>query len=390
MHRRVLIIGGGFAGVQAAKVLGNQKGLDATLLTPHPQLEYHGALYRTVTGRSPLEVVLPFHEIFTEQPSLTVVNDFMVELRPHVHEVRGESGRVYPYDDLLLCLGYEIAYFGIPGMQEHSETVYTIFDSLRLRNRLRDTFLSHAGREVKISIVGAGPSGVEVAGDLGTFAGLVAERYDKQPAKPVVTLVERAPRVLPMFSEEASWLAGERLGALGVELKLNTAVNACHLHHLTVNETEKLPADIVIWTAGSRASSFFEKHPALFSLDQRKKVEVSEFLQANDEDTYVLGDAASTQFSGMAQTAIYDGTFVAQNLIRKAKGEAMLPYQPKPPMYVVPIGPEWAIAQEGDKVVSGEAGWAVRREADLMVLRTFLPEEKAQLHWKQGLETARF
>lgn len=387
--RHIVAVGGGFGSVKLALELANDEHFEITLLSPHTNLEYHGALYRSATGRSPLEVAIPFREIFEKATNVNVVNDLMVELRAHAKEIKGQSGRVYSYDALVLGLGYEIEYFGIRGMREHAESIYTIYDTIKLRNKLRDTFIKNAGKSSDIVLIGAGATGVEVAGDLQTMANLVAKQYQTKPSKPHVTLVDRADRVLPQLSPEASEAAAERLKDLGVKLKLKAAVGECKSTHLCINDNVEVKGDVIVWTAGSRANSFFERYPDIFSLDQRGRVFVNEHLQANSSDIYVIGDAASTKYAGMAQTAINDAHQLAANFKRFVRGEDIHPYKPHPPVYVIPIGREWAVAQQGKELVLGKDAWAIRREADYFVLHSFLPKRLAQEHWRKAYEIAR-
>ena len=387
--KKILAIGGGFASVKLALELGKDDNFDVSLIAPHDQIEYHGALYRSATGRSPLEVVLPFREVFKHTPNVNRINDFVTELRAAEKEVKGLSGNTYEYDALVLGLGYEKEYFNTKGAREHTESMYTIFDSMALRNRMRDVFIKKHGQTVNIVIVGAGPTGLELAGDVATFADIVAEQFDTQKAKPHVTVVDRAPRVLPMLSEAASKIAEDRMKELGIKFKGSYAVDHCTSRHLCLTNGPVLHSDIIIWTAGSRANSFFERYPDIFTLDPKKRVVVSEYQQANNPNIYVLGDAASSKYSGMAQTAITDAIQLADNFKHFVRGQELIPYKDHPPIVVVPIGPNWALSPKGNHILTGESGWKVRREADFYVLNNFLDKTDATRHWEKGLQIAR-
>lgn len=386
--KKIVTVGGGFASVKLALELAHDEHFEITLISPHDQLEYHGALYRSATGRSPLEVVLPFREIFADAPNVTIVNDLVTDLRAHMKEVKGQSGRVYGYDALVLGLGYEIEYYGIAGMREHSESIYTIFDTISLRNSLRDALIKKAGQDCHVTMIGAGPTGIEAASDVALFARIVAEQYNVAAANPVVTIVDRSERVLPTLSEEVSKIAADRLTELGINMHLGAEVAKCTKKHVALKNGEVIPSDIVIWSAGSRANSFFERYPDIFSLDARKRVMVNEYLQTNSPDVYVLGDSASTKYSGMAQTAIDDALQLAANFKRYARGEPIVNYETKLPVYVVPIGHEWAVAQVGDTLHIGIDGWKIRRDADYFVLSNFLPEASAKEHWEKAFQIA--
>jgi NADH:ubiquinone reductase (H+-translocating) len=386
--KHIVTVGGGFASVKLALELSNNPSYEVTLISPHDQLEYHGALYRSATGRSPLEVVLPFREIFGQDSNVTIVNDLVTELRAQTKEIKGQSGRVYSYDALVLGLGYEIEYYGIRGMREHAESIYTIFDTINLRNSLRDKLVDKAGQEIDVVMIGAGPTGIEAACDLELFTRIVADKYDVERAIPKVTILDRAPRVLPTLLPEVSEIAQARIEELGISTQLGVEVDHCTASHVSLKDKSVLPADIIIWSAGSRASSFFERYPDIFSLDARKRVQVNEYLQANSPDIYVLGDSASTKYSGMAQTAIGDAIQLADNFKRFANGEKIVEYKDTQPIYVVPIGHEWAVAQVGDKISVGDEGWKIRRDADYFVLSSFLPENSAKDHWEKAFQIA--
>ncbi len=385
--KHIVAVGGGFASVKLALELANNPAYDVTLISPHDQLEYHGALYRSATGRSPLEVVLPFREIFAGT-NVTIVNDFVTDLRAQTKEVKSQSGRTYSYDALVLGLGYEIEYYGIRGMREHAESIYTIFDTINLRNVMRDKFIQRQGQNIDIVMVGAGPTGIEVASDIAFFAHVVAQRYAVAPAIPTVTIIDRAPRVLPSLLPDVSALAAARLEELGVKTQLGIEVDHCTAKHISLKDGQVIPADLIVWSAGSRASSFFERYPEIFTLDARKRVYVNEFMQANSPDIYVLGDSASTKYSGMAQTAITDAIQLAENFKRFATQEELLEYTANQPIYVVPIGLAWAVAQVGDKISVADEGWKIRRDADYFVLSNFLPELKAKEHWQAAFQIA--
>ncbi len=386
--RKIVIVGGGFAGVKLALELGHDDHFETMLINPHDQVEYHGALYRSATGRSSLEVVLPFREVFAKYPKVQIINDLIVELRAATKELKGLSGEVYSYDAVVFALGYEKEYFNTTGAKDHTESMYTIFDSLALRNRMRDLCIKRADQECHVVVVGAGPTGIELAGDIETFAQIVADQYHVKPARPLVTIVDRAPRVLPMLSEEVSREALKRLRELGITFIGGKAVDHCNSRHLCLQEGKIIPADIIVWTAGNRANSLFEDYPESFDLDSKKRVVVNEFMQAKNPSIYVIGDAASTKFSGLAQTAISDAVQLGNNFKRFVRGEAIKPYRVHTPVSVVPIGPEWAITETNGKIVTGAAGWKVRRDADYWILSNYLSEALAKKHWRRGVQIA--
>ncbi len=388
-RKRIVVVGGGFAGVKLALELANDKNFDVTLITSRSRFEYHGAMYRSATGKSPLEVVVPMSEIFKNALNVRVELDTIAELRPQTKEVEGESGRVYPYDDLVMAVGYVVNYFNIPGMAIYAETLYSISEAIKLRHRLVGAFREAGKRTVSVSVIGAGPTGVEVSSDINNFARVVSGMHGIQNLNVSVRLIEASDRVLGTLSAKSSRIAQKRLEELGVEVLLKTKVTKC-TEKTIHTDTETLKSDITIWTAGNKANPLFGYYPDLFTLDARQRVLVGEYFNANSPNIYVIGDAASTPYSGMAQTAIHNAIALAENFKRVAKNQKQMPYKPKKPEYVVPIGGEWALLETDEGVKHGSEGWKARRDADLWVLNNFLVYTLANKHWQSGNRLADF
>lgn len=386
---RLVVVGGGFASVKLAKELGSDDRFEVTIVAPHASFEYHGAMYRSANGRSPLEVVVPFREIFAGSNVLHV-NDFMLELRSQTNEIKLLSGRTLQYDTLALGLGYEVEYYGISGMREHAESMYTVSDAIKLRKKLLDTFIQKDKKHVDVVVAGAGPTGVEIASSIDYFASLVKERYNKCPESISITIIDSADRILPSLKPKMSSLAGAALKKSGISILTNTKIVKCQKKTIVLNDHEHIPYDVVIWTAGSRGNPFFEKYPDVFFLEKKGRVAVNEYLQPYSPHIYVMGDSASTPYSGMAQTAIADGVFVAQDLRLRLEGKERTAYEPKEPVYAVPVGVDKAIVDNQGTIVTGKAGWLARRNADLWVLQNFLPHKEAVEHWRHGEKLAQF
>jgi NADH:ubiquinone reductase (H+-translocating) len=143
---------------------------------------------------------------------------------------------------------------------------------------------------------------------------------------------------------------------------------------------EKLASKTVVWTAGVSNNPLFKEHAALFTLAKNGKVEVDEHLQGRP-NLYVIGDNAATQYSGMAQTALYDADYVAGDILHVRHNEPRSPYRPKAPISVIPVGAHWAAAQWGRVALYGQAGFALRRAADLIGYADIEPWPTATVEW---------
>ncbi len=389
-RQHVVIVGGGFAGVKTALQLANDSHFAVTLISPHGRFEYHGAMYRSATGRSPLEVVVPLEEIFSDVHNVSVELDSIIELRPTTNEIEGESGESYHYDTLILTVGYEVNFFNIDGMATYAESMYSVTDAIKLRHRLVGAFrMATPDKPLNICVIGAGPTGAEVVADIPNFAKIVEGKHGLANLDVRMHLIEASNRVLPMLSEESSSKALERLHELGIDVRLNTRVTRCTATSIETSEGT-IESDITIWTAGNKANGLFKAYPDIFELSEKGRVKVNRFFQSHQPDIYVLGDAADTQYSGMAQTAIHNAIAMAENLKRISHGQDPAPYEPQRPEYVVPIGGEWALLETTEGIKIGAEGWQARRSADRWVLENFLVYELANKHYLEGEKIANF
>lgn len=386
-NTRVVIVGGGFGGVKVALELANKPGFDVVLISQTNNFEYHGALYRTATGHSPMEVVIPIKDILHRAKNVTFVLDSVEHINPESHMITSEVGNSYKYDQAVLAMGNVINYFGIEGMEQNSFGLSTVGQTIMLRNKMTELFKKHECPT--IAVVGAGPSGVELAGEIQHYARRISRKYGTPVCHPKVVLIEGADRVLPMFNPLLSARAYMRLQKLGVQMRLNTKVNACESGKVCLSGGD-VDADLIVWTAGSRATDFYLNHPKVFELE-RGRVKVNEYMQAvGHNDIYVIGDNAFTLFSGMAQTALHDAKFVARNLLRQRHGKDMVTYRTLHPTYVVPVGDKWAVLQNDKHQWSGTRAWLFRRRADLWIFENFEPYKKAIKTWRRGNRLADF
>ncbi|MCA9342656.1 NAD(P)/FAD-dependent oxidoreductase [Candidatus Saccharibacteria bacterium] len=385
--QKVVIIGSGFGGTKAALEIANKPGFDVTLISKTTNFDYHGALYRTATGNSPSEVVIPLREIFDRAKNVEVVLDEIERLNPEAKSVKSASGRRYEYDRLILALGNQINYFGLDGMEDKTFCINTIKHTIALRHELISRFKSR--KEVIIAVIGGGPSGVELAGELDNFAKKVTSRHNKKYVQPKVILIEGADRLLPIFDPVLSAKVYKRLKALGVDIKLSTKVNSCEQGKVCL-DTGDIDADIIVWTAGSKIPEFYENNKEAFMLE-RGRIKVNNHLQTvGHSNIYVIGDNAATKYTGMAQTALYDAVFVANNLVREHKGKKLKSYEPKRPIYAVPVGPKWAVLQTDKSQLSGARAWLLRRRADLDIFKNFEPYKRAVKRWRKGNNSAQY
>jgi NADH:ubiquinone reductase (H+-translocating) len=392
--KRILILGGGFGGVRTALDLAEYDlpNIKITLVTDKHHFEYTPSLYKIATGNSPAETCIPLGEIFShmKKKKFEFVIDTIVGGSLSEKYVTGESGSRYTYDYIVLALGAETAYFGIPGIKENSYAIKSVASALKLKNHLHYLFNNHhkLGKgdlmsQFQFVIVGGGPAGVELAGEIRRYGRRLARMHGVSPKLVTVDIIQAAPRLLPTMPEEVSKRALDRLNSLGVNIMLNRSVSSEDMQGVYLKDI-KFNAKTIVWTAGVRPSSIYEKISGL-TLDKGGRILVNDVMSIAEFPTaFALGDSASTPNAGTAQTATHDGEYVAKAIARTIQGRAVPKYTSHKSAYVVPIGQEWAVFTINRYVFSGEIFWWLRRFIDLKFLFTILPIRKAFTAWRAG------
>jgi NADH dehydrogenase len=393
----ILIIGGGFAGVRTALGLAcssEAKSMKIRILSDKPHFEYQPAMYRLATGSSPHEVCIPLNEIFSGK-DVDMVLDTAVSLDQEKKMVVGASGTEYHYDKLVLALGAETNYFGIPGLKEHTYGLKSIKQALELRKGIDDT-LKQCKSETERSemvcdahfiVIGGGATGVELAGELVPYAKERAKAFEVDPNLVTVDLIEAAPRLLPLMPEWLSYRVEKHLRHIGVNIYTNRAVQKQEIEE-TILKDMRMRAKTVVWTSGVKANDLYGKFA--LPLDPRGRVTVDDQLHpvsaegAKTPDIFVGGDGAATKSTGFAQTAYHDGEYIARVIVAELRGGAVPAYKPITLSYAMPAGRKWAAVLISNVGIFGRMGWWIRRVADLRALATILPWGKAFTAWRHG------
>ena len=356
---KITIVGGGFGGVKAALELSKDKKNHITLISDKTDFQYYPGLYGTATGKSHVQSWVPLSEIFAGHGNILVVIDSVTKINKKEKTLTGKSGAKYHYTTLILALGSVTTYFGIKGLDQYTYGIKSAAEIKRLKQHLFDEFSQPQGTDGNFIIVGAGPTGVELASSLGTYLYKLKEHFNKPEPHIKITIIEAASRVLPQMSEAASKMVHARLKKLGVCVELNKKVEEQTIDSLIVSG-EPIKSQTVIWTSGVTNNLFFANNAGQFTFSKNNKVVVDEYLRES-EHVYVIGDNAFTPFSGLAQTALRDGIFVAARLMGSKKK-----YVAKMPQVVVPVGENWAIFEYKKIRFSGYLASLIRSAADFV------------------------
>lgn len=389
---KIVVVGGGFAGIEALKSLYGVQA-DVTLVTKTQTFEYYPALYKLVTGALPIEVSVPIKTIFPKHDITIVEATYtgvdkarQVITVTHADSTSGEIA----YDYLVFAMGSETNFFNIKGLPELSHSFKSVNAALKLKAHFCGLFATAKDlpKETLVSmlhvlIVGGGPSGVELAGDLRSYLTRLAGEFNVDPSLVTIDLIESNNRVLPTFPPKVSAIAEARLREMGVNIFVNRTLAEQEVEEVILKDMS-VNSHTVIWTAGTRINTAFTTIPDA-TLDERKRIVVTSTLTLPDDNhIFVVGDGAATPYSGLAQTAIEHGKFVGDAIRRMISGKKVETYRPKHPSFVVPIGTNWAIFTHGLFVMTGIIPWLLRSAIDFRYFVHIVPLAHVFAVFKKG------
>jgi NADH dehydrogenase len=375
----VVIVGGGFGGLNAAKFL-KRSPVDITLIDRRNFHLFQPLLYQVATGSlSPANIASPLRGILKKQQNARVLLGEVIDIDVENQNVILKDDHV-EYDSLIVAAGAHHHYFGNDGWAQYAPGLKTIEDATEIRGRILNAF-EQAEREsdparrkawLNFVVVGAGPTGVELAGAISEISKdtLKHDFRTFDPADAEVILVEGIDRVLPPYPEELSIKAQQALEKIGVKVRLRTFVENIESESVTVKHeglTEKLPTQTVLWAAGVQASSLgkvlAEKTAA--ELDRAGRLIVDKNLALTGyPNIFVVGDMASychqidTPLPGVCQVAMQQGKYAAQVITAHLHGkEIKSPFRYKDLGSMATIGRGAAVADMGKVKFSGWPAW---------------------------------
>lgn len=380
----ITIVGGGFGGAKTALELAKDSANTIQLITDKPDFQYYPALYGAATGRSHLESWVPLEEIFRGKKNITVTFDTITSMDSGAKTLQGQSGVSYAYETCVLALGTVTTYFGIEGLDSHAYGIKSASEISALTKRIRTDVIENGKLDSRYVVIGAGPTGVELAAALGSYLRRLCKKHNVKASTVTIDLIEAAPRVLPRMSEKSSAVVTRRLKKLGVNVQTDKKVESATADAVMVSG-ESLASHTVIWTSGVANHPFYKANEAQFEFAPNGRIVVDEYMQTKN-GVYVIGDNAATQFTGLAQTALHDALFVASNLKKAGKNQPLEKYEAIMPPVVVPVGEYWAVFEWHKLRLSGWTGSVIRKAADFMGYSDILPIGQALGVWRAGRE----
>jgi len=374
-----VIVGGGFAGVRAALMLDKYKLGKITLISDIPYFLHHATLYSTATGRDKAESVIPLEDIFADRPNVKIVIDTMKSIDAGRKLVVGKEND-YNYDNLIIAIGCVTTYFNINGMCNHCFGIKSLQEVDDFTNHIRDEIINNKHLDKNYFVIGAGPTGVELAGSLQQHLQEQLKIHKNTYGKIKISIVEAAPRIVPRSSDTAAKLISKRLQNIGIKVLVGQTVEALDGDTITISG-KKYPTETAIWTSGVANNPFFAKHKELFDLAPNGRVNVNKYLQASD-DIYVIGDNNTVKYSGTAWPAFAQAEFVAKHLKRISRNRQLGRFKPHEPPSGIPVGSKWGYVEWHGIYLTGRSGYYVRRKIELRGYMKILKIHAAIAAWR--------
>lgn len=393
-RKRVVIVGAGFGGLAAAKALGNTP-VDVTVVDRRNYHLFQPLLYQVATaGLSPADIAWPIRGILRDQKNILMLMDEVIGVDLDAREVIC-TGRRLPYDFLILATGARHAYFGHDEWEPHAPGLKQIEDATSIRHRVLLAFERaematdpvEQERLLTFIVVGAGPTGVEMAGALAELAHRALARDFRRinPRRARILLVEAGPRVLAAFPDELSQYSGRILEKLGVEVRLGQPVTTCDEQGVKIGN-ERIAAGTVIWAAGVRASSAAQWLGAEADRAGRVKVEPDLTAPGHAEifvigDTALVLDDAGQPVPGLAPVAKQQGRYVAEQILARLEGKPPKPFHYRHQGNLATIGRDAAVIDFGRIRLKGLLAWWVWGIAHLYFLIGVRAPTLVALQW---------
>ena len=396
LKRRVVIIGGGFGGLSAARALAREPVL-ITLVDRSNHHLFQPLLYQVaMAGLAPGEIAVPIRSVLSRQDNVRVLLAEVTGVDLAQRRVETRECAPLDYDYLLIATGAQNSYFGHDDWPRFAPGLKDLDDAVEIRRRVLVAFEA-AEREpdptvqrqhLTFVVIGGGPTGVELAGAIAELATFVLARDFRAIHSDAtrVVLVEGSERVLSGFDPKLSARAAESLREMGVEIRTGLRVTAMDDGGVTCG-SERIAASTVLWAAGVRGSDLAQKIG--LTVDRQGRVPVEQDCSIKERpEVFVIGDAASfvpegaqQALPGVSPVAMQQGRFVARQIVRSLEGAPRQRFRYRDKGSMATIGRSRAVAQVGKLQLSGFLAWMAWLTVHIFYLIDFRNRVVVLLDW---------
>jgi len=371
-YTKVVIIGGGFGGLNVAKLL-KKAHMDVLVIDKTNHHLFQPLLYQVASAAlSPGEIAIPIREILLDYANTHVIMGDVVGINKKEKTVTLGNGDVKSYDYLVVATGARHSYFGNDQWEEFAPGLKTIQDALKIREQVLISFekaerldkISEAEKYLNFVVIGGGPTGVEMAGAIAEIAHKTMFRNFSRirPEKSKIYLIEGLPFILPSYPEKLSIRAKKDLEKMGVKVLTDTKVTDISYEGVTFGD-QFIPCRNVVWAAGNQASPLLKTLDV--PLDRAGRVIVGPDLTIPDHpEVFVIGDAAHAldknekPLPGIAPTAIQMAQYVGKVIKKEIPKEGRKPFKYFDKGSMATIGKSKAVAVMGKLKLTGFLAWA--------------------------------
>jgi NADH:quinone reductase (non-electrogenic) len=400
---RVLILGGGFAGLVATQTL-KRADVDVTLLDKRNFHLFQPLLYQVATGSlSPAEIAAPIRAVLSHQKNVEVLLGEAVDIDPQAKKVLLADGDAFPYDTLIIATGSQTSYYGNDQWRENAPSLKSIEEATRMRHKLLYAFERAERAETEAEerawltfvIVGAGATGLELAGAIAEIAHHTLKHDFRRirPQEARIILMEGGQRVLPPYPEDLSAKAEKLVKNLGVEIMLEAFVTDIGPDCVSYKRGETsgtVSARTVFWAGGVTTTSFARKVAERLNAetDRSGRFKVNPDLTVpNHPEIFVLGDLAisydakNNPLPGVAQVAIQGGRYAGKLIQARRDGRTLPPFKYFDKGDMAVIGRAAAVANIFGVHVSGFIAWFIWLFIHLLYIVEFQSRILVLIQW---------
>jgi NADH dehydrogenase len=393
---KIVIVGAGFGGLWAARDLAS-KQVDILILERNNYHTFAALLYQVAAAElGPEDIVHPVRNIVRNLPNVRVKMAEVETIDIPKHRIRIGDPFV-TYDYLILATGSETSFFGITGASEYAFPLKTLEDATVLRNNIlycfeeavREKNPGRRRRLLTFTIIGGGPTGIEIAGALvELIRGPLIKDFPDIDFKEVrMILIEATDNLLPGFPESCREYSNSRLSQMGIEIHVESPVTQITKDSVKLKNGEVISTQTVVWVAGVRGTLLAQN--AGLELTQNERVKVLPTLQVSDHpEIYVIGDLAYFEDNGkplqmMAPVAIQQATMAAHNIKLQIQGKSTEPFHYRDPGVMVIIGRNTAIARVKTRTFTGFPAWVLWLTVHIFKLIGFRNRLLVLINWAQ-------